>query len=320
MVARERVFCASAPGLEGILAAELSSLGLSARAVPGGAEAEGEGAAALACLGSRVAETVLVRLWDGPASALGRARGEAERRLPGVDLLVRRGPPATVSADAAGAPMHRRGWRTRVGAAPLRETVAAAMLRWAGWDGERPFLDPMCGTATLAIEAALAAARRAPGLGRTFAFERWPGHDVARTAALRARLQATARPVEVPIAASDRNAGVLRLARKNAAAAGVEGAIAFERVDASAAAPPAGPGGQPARGLCAVNPPWGARLAEGAEDSWRALSALLSRLAGWDLVVLAAGRGRETPLPLEPVDALEVRVGGIAARFLRYSP
>jgi putative N6-adenine-specific DNA methylase len=314
VAARERVFCASAPGLEAILAAELGALGLAARPVPGGAEAEGEDAAALACLGSRVAETVLVRLWDGPAPALGRARGEAGRRLPGVELLVRRGPHATVSADAAGAPMHRRGWRARVGAAPLRETIAAAMLRWAGWDGERPFLDPMCGTGTLAIEAALSAARRAPGLGRAFAFERWPGHDAARTAALRARLEALARPVPVPIAASDRNAGVLRLARRNAAAAGVEGAIAFERLDAASAAP----GGR--AGLCAVNPPWGARLAEGAADAWRALEALLPRLAGWDLVVLAAGRGRETPLPLAPADALELRAGGMAARFLRYSP
>jgi putative N6-adenine-specific DNA methylase len=315
------VFCASAPGLERVLAGELAALGLAARAVEGGAEAEGEDAAALACLGARVAETALVRLWEGPAAGLDRARREAARRLPGVPLAVRTGRTATVSADAAGSPLFRRGWRARVGAAPLRETVAAGLLRWAGWDGARPFLDPMCGSGTLAIEAALSAGRRAPGLDRTFAFEGWPGHDPARTAALRARLAAAARPVGVPVLASDRNAGALRLAQKNAAAAGVAAEITFARQDAAAALPPGGPApAAGARGLCAVNPPWGARLDVGAEEAWRALAALLPRLAGWDLVVLTAGRGRETPLPLAPVDALTVRVGGTAARLLRYAP
>ena len=149
----------------------------------------------------------------------------------------------TLSVDAAGEPLHRRGWRARIGAAPLRETLAAALLRVAGWNGDRPFLDPMCGSGTLAIEAALMAARRAPGLDRTFAFERFPGHDARRTARLRERLRAEARPVTVPIHASDRNMGVLRLAQKNAAAAGVEAVVRFERADAATALPPPGGAG-----------------------------------------------------------------------------
>lgn len=315
MARAERIFCACAPGLEPVLAAELSALGLGARPVPGGAEAEGEDAAALACLGSRTADAVLLRLWQGPAGELARGRREARRAAGGAKLRVRAdGERATISVDAAGAPLFRRGWRARVGAAPLRESLAAGMLVAAGWAGDRPFLDPMCGSGTLAIEAALAAGRRAPGLGRTFAFEGLPGHDAARTARLRARLAALARPVPVPIHASDRNAGALRLARKNAEAAGVADAIALAREDVAQVAPPPGPG------LCAVNPPWGVRLDAGAADAWRALAALLPRLAGWDLVVLGPDRGYERLLPLAPLAATPVENGGVSCRLLRYAP
>jgi len=312
---RERIFCASVPGMEPVLAAELAVLGLAARAVPGGAEAEGEDAAALACLASRCADSVLLRLWEGPARDLAAGRREARRRAGGVDLSVRRdGERATISADAAGSPLFRRGWRQRVGAAPLRETVAAGVLLSCGYAGDRPFLDPMCGSGTLAIEAALIAGRRAPGVDRTFAFERFPWHDAARTSRLRRTLSGAARPIEVPIHASDRNAGALRLAQKNAAAAGVLDAVRFAREDAAHVVPPAG------MGLCATNPPWGVRLDEGAADAWRALGSLLPRLAGWDVAVLGPDRGWEKLLPLTPSSAAPLRPGGASCRLLRYDP
>lgn len=311
----ERIFCACAPGVEPVLAAELSGLGLRARPVEGGAEAEGEDAAALACLASRIADAVRLRLWEGPARELPAGKREASRAAGGAELHVRAGPErATVSVDAAGVPLFRRGWRARVGAAPMRETLAAAILLWSGWDGGRPFLDPMCGSGTLAVEAALIAGRRAPGLGRAFAFERLPGHDARRTEGLRARLRAQARPIPVPIHASDRNAGVLRLARKNAAAAGVEDAIRFEREDAARVVPP------PGSGLCATNPPWGVRLDEAAREAWGALAALLPALAGWDVAVLGPARGLAQVLPRPPASSLPVRAGGVACRLLRYAP
>jgi putative N6-adenine-specific DNA methylase len=283
--------------------------------VPGGAEAEGEDAAALACLGARTADAALVRLWSGPAKDLPSGKREARRAVPGAALQVRvEGQRATVSVDAAGAPLYRRGWRARVGAAPLRESIAAGLLLACGFDGGRPFLDPMCGSGTLAIEAALVAGRRAPGLGRTFAFERFRGHDAARTERVRARLAALARPIPGPIQASDRNAGALRLARRNAEAAGVAEAIAFAREDAARVVPPPGPG------LCAVNPPWGVRLDEATAEAWRALAALLPRLAGWDVAVLGPDRGLERLLPIAPVAATALRNGGVACRVLRYRP
>jgi putative N6-adenine-specific DNA methylase len=313
--ARERIFCACAPGLEPVLAEELALLGLAARAVPGGAEAEGEDAVALACLASRAADSVLWRLWEGNARELPGARREASRRAGGAELQARReGGRATLSVDAAGAPLFRRGLRPRIGAAPLRETIAAAMLLSCGYDGERPFLDPMCGSGTIAIEAALVAARRAPGLGRTFAFERFPGHDAARTARLRARLARLERPVKVPIHASDRNAGALRLARKNLEAAGLAGAVTLARADAAAVLPPPGPG------VCAVNPPYGLRLDEGADAAWRALGALLPRLRGWEVAVLGPARGFEGFSPLVAASVLPFRNGGLACRLVRFAP
>jgi putative N6-adenine-specific DNA methylase len=308
----ERIFCACAPGLEPVLARELADLGLSARPVPGGAEASGEDAAALACLASRASDAVLLRLWEGPAAGLRGGKREAARAAGPLPLAVRvAGDRATVSVDAAGAPLFRRGWRARVGAAPLRESLAAGILLACGWDGAGPFLDPMCGSGTLAIEAALIAARRAPGLARAFAFERLPGHDPARTARLRAALAARERPVTAPVLASDRNGGAVRLAARNAAAAGMGEIVRIARADAASVVPPRGPG------LCAVNLPYGVRLeARGARE---ALAALVPRLRGWDLAVLAPARG-EDPLPLPTVSGLRLSNGGLACRLLRYRP
>ncbi len=306
------VFAACAPGLEPVLAAELSALGLSARATAGGVEASGEDAVARACVGSRVADAVALRLFSGPEEGVATAIREARRTFGGhARLAVRRDAAAvTVSIDAAGEPLYRRGWRARIGAAPLRESLAAGMLLLGGYDGGRPFLDPMCGSGTLAIEAAEIAARRAPGRHRRFAFERWPGHDPDRTRAVRADLARRERVPPAPIHASDRNAGALRLAMKNAAAAGWDGLIRFERADAARVAPPPGPG------LLASNPPFGVRLSHDVPSSWRSLSELLARLPGWTSVLLAPDRELDRLLPVRPGRIVRVRNGPLACRIL----
>ncbi len=311
----ERIFAACAPGLEPVLARELQELGLEVGAVPGGAEAEGADALALACVGSRVADAVALRLYRGPESGLDAAFARERRRFGTAARIAlrRQAGEATLSLDAVGAPLYKRGWRARVGAAPLRESLAAGMLLWAGYDGTTPFLDPMCGSGTLAIEAAEIAARRAPGRTRRFAFEGWPGHDPARTAAVRARLAAAERPPPSPIHASDRNAGALRLALCNAAAAGFTGAIRFERRDAAAVVPPAG------SGLLLVNPPYGLRLPEDVERSWQALGSLLDRLPGWTAVVLSAGSAAERLLARRPAASIRVRNAALPCLLLRFA-
>jgi putative N6-adenine-specific DNA methylase len=311
----QRIFGACAPGLERVLADELTALGLRAAAARGGVEAWGEDALALACIGSRVAEAVALRVFAGPENGLPAAVAAARRRFGAkAELAVRRERGlATVSLDAVGEPLFRRGWRARVGAAPLRESLAAGMLLHAGYDGSEAFLDPMCGSGTLALEAACIAAQRAPGLDRRFAFEQWPGHDASAAAAVRARLAARRHAPPAPVHASDRNAGALRLARKNAIAAGLDALIHFERRDAAAVTPPA------RSGLLAVNPPYGVRMAEDAAAAWRALASLLEQLPGWRAVVLAPDRGLERLLPRRPERVVRVRNGGLACRILVFA-
>jgi putative N6-adenine-specific DNA methylase len=108
----------------------------------------------------------------------------------------------TISADSSGVALYKRGWRQQVAKAPLRETLAAAMLVAAGWDGSVPLVDPFCGSGTIAIEAALLACRQPPGAGRSFAFADWPSFQPGTWASLVGEARSLSRPGAVaPIVA-----------------------------------------------------------------------------------------------------------------------
>jgi putative N6-adenine-specific DNA methylase len=226
----------------------------------------------------------------------------------------------TVSIDSSGVLLHQRGYRQAIGRAPLRETIAAAMLLASGWRGTTALLDPLCGSGTIAIEAALLARRIAPGLAspdrapRAFAFQAWPGYDRAVfgdiVAAARARILPAA---GVPIVAADRNAGAMAAAASNAQRAGVDGDIEFVQRPLSALEPPAGPG------HLVTNPPYGVRVGERNELAplYTALGRVATeRLGGWPVVLLAAEprHAAATGLPLRELFA--TRNGGIAVRAL----
>ncbi len=198
-----------------------------------------------------------------------------------VNLVVRKGR-AIVSMDLSGGPMHRRGWRKVQGVAPLKETVAAAVLLRAGWpqvyaDGG-DLLDPMCGSGTLLIEGALMAADVAPGVLRHAGLPptRWQGFDVASWQTLMAdaemraqRGQAGLRPC---IHGSDLDPHAIRAARENAQQAGVLEAIGFSVCDVDTLPTQSNP-----RGTVVCNPPYDARLA--ADSSlYRALGDALKRV------------------------------------------
>ena len=163
----------------------------------------------------------------------------------------------TISADTSGELLHMRGYRQAAGKAPLRETLAAALLLAADWDGSRPLLDPFCGSGTIPIEGALIARRIAPGLHRRFAFMEWPSFDakVWRTHLDEAKAGARASS-PVPILGSDRDAGAIASSRANAARAGVAADVDFQERPISAIQPPSTPG------LIASNPPYGVRVGE----------------------------------------------------------
>ena len=221
----------------------------------------------------------------------------------------------TVSADTSGALLHRRGYRQAIAKAPLRETMAAAMLRASGWVGKSPLVDPMCGSGTIAIEAAMIARKIPPGLKRDFAFLNWADADTERWTTLieHARAQILkASPVR--IAASDRDAGAIEAARSNAVRADVAADIDFA-VQAVSAAMPVGSG----PGALITNPPYGERL--GDSDAIRNLYAQMGNVArksfaGWIFGMLSPDKALEsqTKLPLE--EKFKAKNGGIPVRFV----
>jgi putative N6-adenine-specific DNA methylase len=172
---------------------------------------------------------------------------------------------ASLSLDLAGAPLHRRGYRAITTEAPLKETLGAAVLLLGGVEPGLPFVDPMAGSGTLAIEHALRARRIAPGLGRAFGFQRWPCYRGAPQSAwdrLKAEAQAAALPkAPAPILARDGHPKAIEALQRNAHAAGVMADLQIEKADARDLQPIA------AEGTLVSNPPYGERLGgKGRED------------------------------------------------------
>ncbi len=243
-------------------------------------------------------------------------RSNVNRTRPDAPVSVHiAGGIATISLDSSGDPLHERGYRTEAGDAPLRETVAAAMLRTSGWDTERPLLDPFCGSGTIAIEAALLAARIPPGAIRTgYAFSRWPWISPH---AADDRLHALAadrgdRPA-VPLVARDIDPQVIEIARRNARRAGVERLIHFEVADALHQDPPAG------TGLVVTNPPYGERTDIGsAREFYGAFGDRLKQsYGGWQAWILSANRDALKGLGLRIASRRLLWNGGLEARLCR---
>ncbi|WP_374352319.1 class I SAM-dependent RNA methyltransferase [Chitinimonas sp.] len=185
----------------------------------------------------------------------------------------------TIYMDTSGEALFKRGYRKETGDAPLRENLAAGILRLTGWKVDEPLLDPMCGSGTFLIEAAMMARNIAPGRSRTFAFERFSRFDAAMWADIKAKVLAQEQPSAITyIYGSDDTPAVLDAARANLAAAGVADAVVLEEADALDRPAPA------EAGVLICNPPYGIRL---EEQTWLdALypmlgHALKQRFAGW---------------------------------------
>ncbi len=188
----------------------------------------------------------------------------------------------TLSLDTSGAHLHLRAWRLETAKAPLRENLAAAVLRLSGWDGAEALLDPMCGSGTFPVEAALLAARIPPGGARSFAFMDWPGFDAAAWARLVDEAAELRRDPPCPIRAADRDAGAVEITRRNAARAGVASWLEVECRPLSATPRFPGPG------LLVCNPPYGGRIGRPSDlrDLYAAVGAVVLRLPGWRAAVV----------------------------------
>lgn len=221
------------------------------------------------------------------------------------------------SVDTSGEGLHKRGHKSAVGKAPMRETLAALFLRECGFDGAETVVDPMCGSGTFVIEAAEIAMGLAPGRSRSFAFERLATFDPAAWQDMRAQI--TAAGTSLTFYGSDRNAGAVEMAAANATRAGVDAVTTFAQAAVSDLQPPAG-----APGLVIVNPPYGARI--GNKKLLFALygalgQTLKDRFSGWrvGIVTSDAALAKSTQLPFLPNGA-PVAHGGLKIRLYRTDP
>lgn len=231
-----------------------------------------------------VAQRVKDAIVDGIRERTGR-RPDVDRDDPELGIFVRvQKDVATVYADLSGRPLHLRGYRTAAGEAPIKETLAAALLAWAGFDGSTGFVDPMCGAGTIAIEAACIGANIAAGLQiDRFGFERYPrfdGSEASRVAQLRERLRGEAR-AHPDVLARDADPAAVERTRANAARAGVKIRVEIGRVED---APRALDGG-----TVVTNPPYGVRIgAAPSGEELRSVARALGALRGGTLGVIAS--------------------------------
>lgn len=254
-------------------------------------------------------------------------RPSVDPRAPDLRInAFARGSGCSIAIDLSGESLHRRGYRREHGTAPLKENLAAGLLRWAGWlqlaaDGAA-LIDPMAGAGTLAIEAAMMADDLAPGRLRSrWGFSRWRGHDAEAWAQLRAeadeRAAATSRR-RGPVLAYDGDAEVVARALANARRAGVADRLVVETKPLRSWSP----GEAPDRGLLALNPPYGERLGDKAD--LRGLYGRLGRtllrcFPAWRALVLTSDDALRHAVGLVPEGTLAVSNGPLRCTALRYA-
>jgi putative N6-adenine-specific DNA methylase len=242
---------------------------------------------------------------------------DVEEPMIGLNLHLYRDE-AVLSLDSSGDSLHKRGYRPILTKAPLNEALAAGLILLSGWKGDTAFVDPLCGSGTLPIEATWLAIRRPPGLTRRrFGFQGWMDFDINLWTELRDEVRrGVHKQLAAPIIGSDIRYDAVSFSVTNARAAGVGHLIRFEMKDLRDFEPPAGP---PGTILC--NPPYGERI--GDDQDLRALYQTLGeifreRCAGWQACVFSGNPNlaRYVNLPVRRQTALFN--GKIACRLLEY--
>ncbi len=223
----------------------------------------------------------------------------------------------TISIDSSGELLHKRGYRLETAKAPLRETLAAAMLLASGWEGNLPLIDPFCGSGTIPIEAALLANQIPPGIARDFAFTRWPGFNATIWQDMLSSARHEIRSTPLHIYGYDRDAGAIRIATANAARVGQKDLIHFSQQTISDLTPP------DTTGYIITNPPYGIRVRTGKDlrDLYARLGDVLrTHFGGWHAGILSNDPRLTGNLGLQDLKA-ELRFinGGIPVSFQIYT-
>ncbi|MFQ4135205.1 class I SAM-dependent RNA methyltransferase [Nodosilinea sp. PGN35] len=224
---------------------------------------------------------------------------------------------ATVSLDSSGASLHRRGYRPAVGAAPLKESLAAALVKLTDWPGDLPLLDPLCGSGTLPLEATMAALNIAPGIFREeFGFQTWPSFDGDLWDELWQEAEAARKePLGTWVGGCDRDPDIVHQARLNAQRCDLAEQIHFWAADLADLEAPAD------SGFLLCNPPYGERL--GADEDLGAFYKLLGnvlkqRFKGWTAFVLSGNKALSQHIGLKSAQRVPVYNGTLPCQWLKY--
>jgi putative N6-adenine-specific DNA methylase len=268
-------------------------------------------------VGERILEAIVARTNAVPHRKTRDAQDSPDEDAADAQLFIVRldHDVCTISADTSGVLLHQRGYRRAVTQAPLRETLAAAMLLASGWDGTTPLVDPFCGSGTIPIEAALIARRIAPGRDRSFRFMSWPDFDAALWASVVSRAREAERAASgIGIMGSDRSGWAMRAAAGNAERAGVRADVRFEQHDAREVSPDFAQAG-----WIITNPPYGVRL--GAGDELRAVytsfgSNLRANFPRWHVGMLSTDRRLDSQIRVPMLERFRTTNGGLKVHFL----
>lgn len=248
---------------------------------------------------------------------------EREGRRPSVNVYAPKlrinvhifGDECTVSIDSSDDSLHKRGYRISSVEAPINEALAAGMVLMSAWRGESPFVDPMCGSGTILIEAGLIAARRAPQLTRDhFGFKRWPDFDEALWNELLEAAKQRVRPAPFPLLGYDKDFKAVRLTEQNAMAAGLEHDIAvkrkaLERLDTVHE-----------QGVLIMNPPYDERLTEKDIGAFYKMigDRLKQQFPGFAAWIISGNKEGLLQIGLKAAEKHHLMNGGIECRYAKY--
>ena len=222
----------------------------------------------------------------------------------------------TLYLDTSGEPLFKRGARAAQGEAPIKENLAAGILKLTGWQPGTPLLDPMCGGGTFLVEAAQRTLDIAPGLARSFGFEKLKDFDATLWQALHAEAEGRRKPsVELPIYGSELYGDTLKFAQANLQAAGLEHAVQLKQANALEISAPA------EAGVLITNPPYGERMGEQQELAAfypKFGDALKQKFAGWNCYILSADMSLPKLIKLKVSKRTPLFNGALECRLFEY--